>query len=98
MGNAMWSVLGGLLSAAAPSKGGSLETRTARVGANDYAYQVHVPASVKGVPPVIIFLHGIGQRGAGGFLPKSGASSALVRRRLARVPAGLLLPPCAEGV
>lgn len=94
MGNAMWSVLGGLLSAAAPSKGGSLETRTARVGANDYAYQVHVPAPVKGAPPVIVFLHGIGQRGAGGYLPKSGAGGALVRGYLSKVPAVILLPQC----
>ena len=97
MGNAMWSVLGGLLSAAAPSKGGSLETRTARVGATDYAYQVHAPASVKGPPPVIVFLHGIGQRGAGGFLPESGAAGLLVRRYLARVPAVILLPQCRSG-
>jgi predicted peptidase len=97
MGNAMWSVLGGLLSAAAPSKGGSLETRTARVGADDYAYQVHVPASVKDAPPVILFLHGIGQRGAGGYLPESGAAGALVRRYLARIPAVVLLPQCRAG-
>ena len=97
MGNAMWSVLGGLLSAAAPSKGGSLETRTARVGATDYSYQVHVPASVGDAPPVIIFLHGVHQRGAGGFLPESGAAGALVRRYLARVPAVVLLPQCRAG-
>ena len=90
----MWSVLGGLLSAATPSKGGRLETRTARVGATDYAYQVHVPASVKDAPPVIVFLHGIGQRGAGGFLPESGAPGALLRGYLSKVPAVILLPQC----
>ena len=93
----MWSVLGGLLSAAKPSKGGRLETRTARVGATDYAYQVHVPASVKDSPPVIVFLHGIGQRGAGGFLPESGAAGALVRGYLSKVPAVVLLPQCRAG-
>jgi predicted peptidase len=93
----MWSVLGGLLAAAAPSKGGRLETRTARAGTSDYAYQVHVPASAGDAPPVIVFLHGIGQRGAGGFLPRSGASNALVRRYLARVPAVILLPQCRAG-
>src|SRR5689334_11959494 len=98
MGNAIWSVLGGLISAAAPSKGGRLLTRAARVGEVDYSYQVHVPASVTEALPVIVFLHGIGQRGAGGFLPTSGASSALVRRYLARVPALILLPQCGEGV
>lgn len=90
----MWSVLGGLLSAAAPSKGGRLETRTARVGATDYAYQVHVPASLKDAPPVIVFLHGIGQRGAGGFVPESGATGALLRGYLSKVPAVILLPQC----
>ena len=98
MGNARWSVLGGLLSAVAPSKGGRLETRTTRVGATDYSYQVHVPASAGPEPPVIVFLHGIGQRGAGGFLPRAGASSALVRRYLSKVPALILLPQCRAGV
>jgi predicted peptidase len=93
----MWSVLGGLLSAAAPSKGGSLETRTARVGASDYAYQVHAPASVEDAPPVIIFLHGVNQRGAGGFVPQAGAAGALVRRYLSKVPALVLLPQCRAG-
>jgi predicted peptidase len=97
MGNAMWSVLGSLLSAAAPSKGGRLETRTARVGANEYSYQVHVPAEVGPEPPVIIFLHGVHQRGAGGFVPESGAAGALVRRYLARVPAVVMLPQCRAG-
>jgi predicted peptidase len=97
MANAIWSVLGGLLSAAAPSKGGRLETRTARVGDTEYSYQVHVPASVSDAPPVIIFLHGVHQRGAGGFLPESGAAAAFVRRYLARVPAVILLPQCRAG-
>lgn len=97
MGNAIWSLLGGLLSAAAPTKGGSLETRTARVGAAEYAYQVHVPADLKPSPPVVTFLHGVNQRGAGGFVPESGASGALVRRYLARVPAVIVLPQCRAG-
>ena len=97
MGNSMWSVLGGLLSAAAPSKGGRLETRTARVGGYDYVYQLHVPAPVKDSPPVIVFLHGIGQRGAGGYVPQAGAAGALVRRYLSRVPAVILLPQCDTG-
>src|ERR1044071_7196483 len=97
MGKDMWSLLGGLLSAAAPTKGGSLETRTARVGAADYKYQIPLPADLKGSPPVIIFLHGVHQRGAGGYVPESGAAGALVRRYLARVPAVILLPQCRAG-
>jgi predicted peptidase len=96
----MWSVLGALLSAAAPAKGGRLETREARVGSAEYSYQVHLPAPVKEAkeaPPVIVFLHGIGQRGSGGFVPRTGAAGALVRRYLARVPAVILLPQCRAG-
>jgi predicted peptidase len=98
MGNSVWSILGSLISAAAPSKGGRLETRTARVGSEEYSYQVHVPTGVGPSPPLIVFLHGINQRGTGGFLPRSGASSALMRRYLSRVPALILLPQCRDGV
>lgn len=94
----MWSILGGLISAAAPSKGGRLETRNARVGSAEYPYQVHVPNDIGPSPPIIIFLHGIGHRGSGGFLPRSGAANALVRRYLSRVPALILLPQCSAGV
>jgi predicted peptidase len=96
MGN-IWSVMGGLLSAASSSKGGRLERRTARAGGADYAYQVHVPEGAGRTPPVIVFLHGIHQRGAGGFLPESGAAGALVRGYLGRVPAVVLLPQCRAG-
>src|ERR1051325_6116548 len=97
MGDAMWSVLGSLLSAAAPSKGGRLETRAPRVGAPDYSCQVHAPADLGPEPPVIIFLRCIGQRDAGGYVPQTGAAAALVRRYLARVPAVVLLPQCRAG-
>ena len=94
---AMWNVLTSLLSAAAPSKGGRLETRTARVGGAEYSYQIHAPSDLAQRPPVITFLHGVNQRGAGGFLPRSGAAAALIRRYLARVPAVILLPQCRAG-
>ncbi len=97
MGKAMWSVLGGLLSAASAPKGGRLEKRTARAGGADYTYQVHVPADPKQAPPVLVFLHGINQRGAGGYLPTSGASGAVVGHYLGRVPAAVLLPQCRPG-
>ena len=99
----MWSVLGGLLSAATSSKGGgreaSLETRVARVGANDFNYQVYVPGKIRNQTgaPVIVFLHGIGQRGAGGVIPNRGAAGAIARHFLEDVPAIILLPQCRTG-
>lgn len=96
----LWSVLGGLLSSAAPSKSGgsdaSIETRIARVGAEDYNYQVYVPGKIRGErrSPVIVFLHGIGQRGTGGVAPTGGAAGAVARHYLEQVPAIILLPQC----
>jgi predicted peptidase len=76
-----------------------LVTRTVTVGRNSYQYQVYVPAKLRGRRdvPVILFLHGIGQRGEGGFVPASGAAAALMRRYLEEVPAVVLLPQCARG-
>lgn len=96
----LWSVLGGLLSAAAPSKSGgreaSIETRVVRVGADNYNYQVYVPGRIRNErgAPVIVFLHGIGQRGTGGVVSTGGAAGAVARHFLEQVPAIILLPQC----
>jgi predicted peptidase len=42
--------------------------------------------------PVILFLHGIGQRGTGGFV--KGAAAILIRQYLERLPAIVVLPQC----
>lgn len=75
---------------------GELLTRRVSVGENSYAYQVFVPAKLRGRKnsPVILFLHGIGQRGAGGILPTEGAAAAIARGYLENVPAIVLLPQC----
>jgi predicted peptidase len=103
MYKALWSVLGGLLSAVGTSKGGgrqgSMERRIVRVGPESYDYQVYVPGKIqreRGLP-VIVFLHGIGQRGRGGFVPIDGAAGALVRHYLEQIPAIILLPQCCPG-
>ena len=73
-----------------------LLTRAVAVGRNSYNYQLYVPAKLRGRKdvPVIVFLHGIGQRGAGGFVPAEGAAGALARRYLEQLPAIALLPQC----
>ncbi len=94
-------LLGGLLSiTAAPvsacEKKTGLLARTVKVGDNSYTYQVFVPASLPSnqKPPVIVFLHGIGQRGIGGFVPTKGTAGMIARRYLNQVPAIILLPQC----
>ncbi|MFL6227709.1 MAG: alpha/beta hydrolase-fold protein [Pyrinomonadaceae bacterium] len=84
--------------AAQEAKAGLL-TRTVKVGGEFYTYQVFVPASLAGKKdvPVIVFLHGIGQRGEGGFLPAGGAAGGFVRQYLEQVPAVVLLPQCRGG-
>jgi predicted peptidase len=76
-----------------------MERRVVRLGLESYDYQVYVPGKIQGERglPVIVFLHGIGQRGAGGFVPVDGAAGALVRHYLEQVPAIILLPQCRPG-
>lgn len=95
-------LLGGLFALPAPaavleSKSGLL-TRTVTVNKTSYNYQVYVPQKLAGQKnlPVLLLLHGIGQRGAGGFIPASGARGALVQSYLERVPGIVLLPQCRE--
>lgn len=93
-------MLGGLLSSAVSKGGqGKLENRTVNVDAKDYTFQIHVPPDAKNTPnlPIIIFLHGIGQRGSGGFVPTNGAGGAIAKHYLGQVSAIILLPQCRTG-
>lgn len=76
-----------------------LLTRTVKVGAVTYDYQVYVPAKIREQAklPVIVFLHGIGQRGEGGFVPSQGGANAMLRSYLEQIPAIVLLPQCRSG-
>jgi predicted peptidase len=96
------SMLGGLLSSAVSGKNGeqgSIENKTVQVDADKFTYQVFVPHEAENREnlPVIIFLHGIGQRGSGGFVPSTGAGGAIARHYLSQVPAIVLLPQCSAG-
>jgi predicted peptidase len=94
-------LLGSISGAAAPPDAGAgLLTRTVNVNGRSYTYQVYVPSALRGQKevPVILFLHGIGQRGEGGFLSAQGAAAAIARQYLERVPAVVLLPQCARGL
>jgi predicted peptidase len=93
-------LLGGLLTTSASGgQESGLLSRTAKVGANSYVYQVYVPGKLQGKQnaPVILFLHGIGQRGEGGFLPTEGVQAGMLRHYLEQVPAIVVLPQCRRG-
>jgi len=88
-----------MLSGVGGGERGSVETRGVEVEAAQYTYQLYTPARVRGVgdAPLIVFLHGIGQRGSGGFLPTTGPAGAVARHYLEQVPAVVLLPQCRAG-
>lgn len=74
-----------------------LLSREVKVGNKLYGYQVYMPAKLSGKErlPVILFLHGIGQRGTGGFV--KGAAAILIRQYLEKLPAIVVLPQCEKG-
>jgi predicted peptidase len=76
-----------------------LVTRTVSVGGSSYDYQVYIPESLRGAKdaPVVLFLHGIGQRGAGGLIPSAGEIANFARIYLEQIPAIIVMPQCREG-
>lgn len=68
--------------------------RTATVGAQAYRYQVYVPAdySPNVAWPVILFLHGAGERGSDGLLQTNVGLATAIRNTPSRVPAIVVFP------
>ena len=96
------SVFGNLLTSAV-SKGGNqqgkIERRSVQVDSDEYNYQIYTPPQIQNKQnlPVIIFLHGIRERGHGGFVPTEGAAGAIVHHYFSQVPVIVLLPQCRQG-
>jgi len=96
------SVLGNFLTTAASARSsqqGTLESRIVPVDSDKFNYQIYTPQQAESEKklPVIIFLHGIGQRGSGGLVPTTGAAGAIARHYFGQVPAIVLLPQCRQG-
>jgi predicted peptidase len=91
------TMLGGLFSAGKNS-GGEVHKRAVAVGSENYNYQIYVPQTAETESlPVLVFLHGIRERGSGGFLPSEGMGAMVLRQYLGQVPAIILLPQCRLG-
>src|SRR6476661_6998676 len=78
------------------NSGSGFMTRRVTVGGREYGYQVFVPDALAGQEdvPLIVFLHGIGQRGEGGFIPNKGAQAAFIRHFLEPLSAVVVIPQC----
>lgn len=68
--------------------------RTATVGGQSYRYQVYVPAdyATRTDWPVILFLHGAGERGSDGLLQTAVGLAPAIRRDPSRFPAIVVFP------
>jgi len=100
MRNELPSLLAGLFSANLfTGKQGEIINRTAQTGSESFHYQAYIPPQVKNTEnlPVIVFLHGIRERGVGGFIQKEGMFSTIVKQYLKQIPAIVLLPQCHPG-
>ena len=91
------SLLGLILiaaTAAAQSPTGFLD-RTVSVGGNSYRYQVYVPADYNASQqrwPVIVFLHGGGERGTDGVFQTQVGIGAAIRSAPSKWPAIVVMP------
>lgn len=103
MNNELLSILGKMFSsgfsvgdAVSPAE---IESRNIRIDSENFEYQIHLPADAAGRQrlPVIVFLHGIRERGTGALLPNGSAASLILKQYLKAVPAIVLLPRCRSG-
>ena len=87
-----------LLLLAAPVSAQRVETgfldRTVTVAGQSYRYQVYVPADypTKAGWPVILFLHGAGERGTDGLLQTTVGLGPAIRREPRHFPAIVVFP------
>ena len=92
----LMSVLALTLFARAGGRETGFLNRTLKAGTATYHYQVYVPPgwSKKQKWPVILFLHGAGERGDDGLIQTEVGIGTAIRRHADRVPAIVVFPQC----
>ncbi len=85
---------GFLGSAFSGEKQGEIVTRDIFIGDEDYVYQAYLPTQINqnAKLPLVIFLHGIRERGTGSYI--SGMFGAVIKQYLKAILAIVLLPQC----
>ncbi len=75
-------------------KQGEIISRNILIDNEDYVYQIYTPPQIKDGAklPLIVFLHGIRERGNGGYI--SGMFSTVVKQYLKEIPAVIIFPQC----
>ncbi len=100
----IWTPLMLTLTLAAPGPQAAGQTqagflyKTLTLDGEKYAYAVFVPPEYtpERAWPVILFLHGSGERGDDGFKQTQIGISTMIRRNYRRVPAIVVMPQCRE--
>jgi predicted peptidase len=85
---------GFLASSAAGGQQGEIVSRSVSIDDENFIYQAYLPpqAGAGEKLPLIVFLHGIRERGTGGFI--SGMFAQIAKQYLKLIPAIVLLPQC----
>ncbi|MGI8542027.1 MAG: alpha/beta hydrolase-fold protein [Aridibacter sp.] len=90
-------VSGFITSKISGEKQGDFLNRELTLENENYTYQLYVPPNAKSKKlPLIIFLHGIRERGSGGYI--SGMFSSVIKQYLKEIPAIILFPQCRPNV
>ena len=103
MRNDLLATLGGLFSAdllkGIGKQQGEILKRDVSISAENFKYQVYVPHDVENTKdlPVIVFLHGIRERGSGGLISDDGMLGKILKHYLKQVPSIVVFPQCAMG-
>ena len=96
MKNSVLSQFSGMFSSIlAGGEQGEIVNRTLKMDGEDFIYQLYLPPQInkkKENPPLLIFLHGIRERGTSGFV--TGMFATVVKQYLKQIPAIILLPQC----
>src|SRR5687768_9176965 len=84
-----------LSSTLSSGKQGEIISRPISVNNENFIYQFYLPPEAKSGAklPLVTFLHGIRERGTGGFI--NGMFAQLVKQYLKAIPAIVLFPQCA---
>lgn len=89
-----------MMTASARSDETGFLDRTVRSGGKTYRYQVYVPAdwTKRHKWPVVLFLHGAGERGDDGVIQTEVGIGTAIRRYNDRFPCVVVFPQCRKGV
>ena len=98
-GTAGFLLLASGLSSSPPGQG-TFQQRTLALGPDAYRYQVFLPVGWQPQKswPVVLFLHGNGERGDDGWRQTLVGIGPAIRRNPERIPAIVVLPQCRRGM